>query len=80
MQERRGHLPTWRWAALQIQPMNLVLAGRLYFPACLAPFNLSLCFLDLTDYFLSRIREVFNYNLFKYFLSHLLISSFLGPL
>ena len=29
----------------------------------------SLCFLDLIDYFFSQIREVFNYNLFKYFLS-----------
>ena len=25
-------------------------------------------FLDLGDYFISHIREVFNYNLFKYFL------------
>ena len=28
----------------------------------------SLGFLDLTDYFLSHVREVFDYNLFKYFL------------
>ena len=28
----------------------------------------TLHFLELTDYFLSQIREVFNYNLFKYFL------------
>ena len=28
----------------------------------------TLHFLDLIDYFLSRIREVFKYNLFKYFL------------
>ena len=29
----------------------------------------SLCFLDLINYFLSHIREVFNYNRFNYFLS-----------
>ena len=29
----------------------------------------SLCFQDLINYFLSHIREVVNYNLFKYFLS-----------
>ena len=28
----------------------------------------SLCFLHLVDYFLSHVREVFNYHLFKYFL------------
>ena len=28
----------------------------------------SLSFLDLTDYFLSHVREAFDYNLFKYFL------------
>ena len=35
----------------------------------------SLCFLDLIDYFFSYIREVFNYNLFKYFLSPFFSSS-----
>ena len=38
----------------------------------------SLCFLDLIDYFLSRVREVFNYNLFKYFLSPFLFLFFSG--
>ena len=28
----------------------------------------TLCFLDLDDYFLSQVREVFNFDLFKYFL------------
>ena len=37
----------------------------------------SLCLLDLINYFLSCIREVFNYNLFKYFLSPLLFLFFL---
>ena len=36
----------------------------------------SLCFQDLITYFLSHIREVFNYNLFKYFLSPFLFLFF----
>ena len=36
----------------------------------------TLCCLDLIDYFLSHIREVFNYNLFKYFLSPFLFLFF----
>ena len=36
----------------------------------------SLCFLDLIKYFLSYIREVFNYNLFKFFLSSFLFLFF----
>ena len=36
----------------------------------------SLHFLDLIDSFLSHIREVFNYNLFKYFLSPFLFLFF----
>ena len=41
---------------------------------CLSVFLLlfilpgTLCFLDLVDYFLSHVREVFSYYLFKYFL------------
>ena len=38
----------------------------------------SLCFLDLTDYFLSLVREVFNYNHFKYFLRPFLFLFFSG--
>ena len=34
----------------------------------------SLCFQDLINYFLSHIREFFNYNLFKYFLSPVFFS------
>ena len=37
----------------------------------------SLRFLDLIDYFLSHVKEVFNYNLFKYFLSPFLFLFFL---
>ena len=40
------------------------------------PVRDSLCFLDLIEYFLSHIREVFNYNLFKYFLSPFLFLFF----
>ena len=36
----------------------------------------SLCFLDLGDYFLSHIKEVFAYNFFKYFLSPFLFLFF----
>ena len=36
----------------------------------------SLHFMELIDYFLSYIREVFNYNLFKYFLSPFLFLFF----
>ena len=36
----------------------------------------SLRFLDLIEYFLSHSREVFNYNLFKYFLSPFLFLFF----
>ena len=40
----------------------------------------SLCFLDLAGYFLSHVREVFDYNLFKYFLrSFLSLFSFWNP-
>ena len=34
----------------------------------------TLCFLDLADYFLSHVREVFSYYLFKYFLRSFLSS------
>ena len=30
----------------------------------------SLCLLDLTEYFLFHVREIFHYNLFKIFLIH----------
>ena len=36
----------------------------------------TLHFLELIDYFLSHVRDVFNYNLFKYFLSPLLLLFF----
>ena len=40
----------------------------------------TLCFLDLVNYFLSHVREVFSYYLFKYFLrSFLSLFSFWDP-
>ena len=40
----------------------------------------SLCFLDLGGYFLSHVREVLDYYLFKYFLgSFVSLFSFLDP-
>ena len=41
-------------------------------------FSLGLSFLDLIDYFLSHVGEVFNYNLFKNFLSAFFFSSSSG--
>ena len=40
----------------------------------------SMCFLDLVDYFLSHVWEVFSYYLFKYFLRSFLSLFSLGPL
>ena len=47
-----------------------------YFPSCLYPVWVFLHFLELGDYFLSNIREVFNYHLFKYFLVSFLFCFF----
>ena len=41
------------------------------------PVKDSLCFLDLIDYFLSHVGEVFNYNFFKNFINAFLFFSFL---
>ena len=46
----------------------------LYVPPQVYPAWDSLCFLDLADYFLSHVREIFSFYLFQYFLS-----SFLSP-
>ena len=39
----------------------------------------TLCFLDLVDYFLPHVREVFIYYLFKYFLRSFLSLFFWDP-
>ena len=44
------------------------------------PVRDSLHFLDLIDYFLSHVGEVFNYNFFKNFLSAFFFSSFETPI
>ena len=50
------------------------------FPPWVYPVWYSLCFLDLVDYFLSHVREVLSYYLFKYFLrSSLSLFSFWDP-
>ena len=40
----------------------------------------TLTFLSLSDYFLSYVRKVFSYYLFKYFFSAFLSLLLLGPL
>ena len=49
-------------------------------PPWVYPALHSLCFLDLGDCFLSHVREIFSYFLFKYFLRFFLsLFSFWGP-
>ena len=53
-----------------------------YVSWCVPPwvYPETLCFLDLVDYFLSHVRGVFSYYLFKYFLeSFLSLFSFWDP-
>ena len=52
------------WLELFFSLMSMFLA---IFP-CVYPVWYSLCFLDFSECFLFHIREVFSYNLFKYFL------------
>ena len=47
-----------------------------YVPPWVHPTWDSVCFLDLVDYFLSLVREVFSYYLFKYFLGSFLFLFF----
>ena len=55
-----------------------------YASQCVPPWVYSawdfLCFLDLVDYFLSRVQEVLSFYLFKYFLRSFLSLFLLGPL
>ena len=59
-------------AAFNIFSLNLIFVSLINM--CLGVFLLgfilygTLRFLDLGDYFLSHVREVFNYSLFEYFL------------
>ena len=67
-------------AVFNIFSLNLIFVSLI--KMCLGVFLLgfilygTLCFLDLGDYFLSHVKKVFHYNLFKYFLSPFLFLFF----
>ena len=62
--------------AFNILSLSLIFMFGCYVSRCVPPWvypaQNSLCFLDLVDYFLSHVREVFSYYLFKYCLSSFL--------
>ena len=66
---------------LNILPLSLIFVGLIavclgvFLPWFVLPWTL--CFLDLVDYVLFHVREVFSYYLFKYFLRSFL-SALLG--
>ena len=59
-------------AAFNTFPLSLIFVSLINMSQHVSPWVYSvwdsLCFLDLGDYFLSHVKEVFNCNLFKYFL------------
>ena len=65
-------------AAFNIFSLYLIFESLINMSWCVPPWIYtvwdSLCFLDLLDYFFSHTREVFNYNLFKCFLSSFFLS------
>ena len=69
----------YSFVAFTILSLSLIFVSLI--TMCLSVFPLgfvpsgTLCFLDLVDYFLSHVREVFSYYLFKYFLRSFLSSS-----
>ena len=69
-------------AAFNIFSLNLIFVS--FINMCLGVFLLrfilygTLCFLNLGGYFLSCVREVFHYNLFRYFLRPFLFLFFSG--
>ena len=71
-------------AAFNIFSLYLIFVSLINVSWCVSPWVYpagdSLCFLDLDGYFLSHVREVFDYNLFKYFLGSFLSLLLLGPL
>ena len=72
-------------AAFNVFSFYLIFDSLIDMSWCVSPWIYpawdSLHFLDLIDYFLSDIREVFNYNLFEYFLIPFFFSLILlGPL
>ena len=60
------------FSAFNILSLCLVLVRLISMSWCVSPWVYpvwdSLCLLDLIDYFLSHVGEIFNYNLFKNFL------------
>ena len=69
---------------LIIFSLNLIFDSLIHMSWCVSPCTYpvwdSLRFLDMIDYFLSHVTEVFNYDLFKYFLRPFLYLLLLGPL
>ena len=65
-------LVTFDIFSLSLLFVNLIAMCLSIFPLGLS--CLGFCFLHFSDYFLSHIREVFNYYLFKYFLTSFLFS------
>ena len=71
------------FVAFNILSLSLIFVSLI--TVCLSMFLLgfilpgTLCFLYLVDYFLSHVREVFSYYLFKYFLRSFLSLLLLGP-
>ena len=67
------------FVAFNILSLSLIFVSLI--AVCLSLFLLgfilsgTLCFLRLVDYFLSHVRKVFSYYLFKYFLRSFLSSS-----
>ena len=70
--------------AVNILSLSLIFVS--FITICLDVFLLgfilpgTLCFLDLVDCFLSHVREIPSYYLFKYFLRSSLSPVFQGPL
>ena len=60
-------LPSSTFIHSSASVIPLLIPSSVFFISVIVLF-ISLCFLDFGDYFLSHVREVFNYNLYKYFL------------
>ena len=66
------------FVAFNILSRPLIFVSLITMSQCVSPWVYpswdSLCFLNFADYFLSHVRKVFSYYLFKYFLRSLLSS------
>ena len=67
-------------AAFNIRSLCLVFVSLISMSWCVSPWVYSvwnsLCLLDLIDYFLFHVGEIFNYNLFQNFLTPFLFPFF----